>query len=647
MTILTSRTFLIGFFSLVLSLLLGQFITLNSPFFVSQAQENSTFQGIQLPLVDPQFRNQWTPQLEAEFQQKAKTVVQYYAKLDNYGNLHQENEKGSYPKAMFDFLAGHREQALQFLQADDPQQAEHAHTNGIDYYFCFTLKGQVRKYFLLKDFLEPNYRQKMYEGAKKWTEKDPLMRPHPLYGFGDESGRDWSIRRRGRWVDGRNTDNLRAMRETSVYLMAEETGNEETRQIYKNKIRRYVGALYNIGMGEWDSPVYHAHTFAPYLNLYDFAQDPDVKSLAKAALDWLSTAAAIKYNQGGWGGPSKRDYGGSHRVFSADASRAFWLYFGDTVIPNPKPERDTLYFMTSTYRPPLAVVALAKKQFPKPVELFATKPLYENWKSGKDQLPGYWETQFFGQTYQMGSVAGAFADKDVKPFALMAENPVRGVDYFGVNTVGDWIRPGKNSGDEIGQYENLLLWLRPTDQSNFYFQIPQTATLEKIQNIWFIQLEKTWLAIFPINLSNYQNKEPTNSKLAQAYQEERVFASQSQGNFYSGFALEVGEKASHGTYQNFKKIIQQKATLNLSAIEQGSVIFKSSQDKMLEFRYNPQNLLPILTRDGTLRNWHNQLAIYDSQTPDKSPVYLGWKEGKLTVKVNHLHFTNEVIGITE
>ena len=594
--------------------------------------------------------NSWTPKLEAEFQKRAAFTIEYFANPKNYGNNHGENEKRSYPQAMFDFLAGNREKAIAFLQAEDQQRKNHQHTEGIDYYFSFTLKGQIRKYFLFGEYLDPQYKQRMYEGAKKWTKNDPLSVPHPIYGYGDGSGRDWSIQRRGFWVDGRNTDNLRAMRETSVYLMAEETGNEETRLLYKEKIRRYVWALYNIGMGEWDSPVYHGHTFAPYLNLYDFAQDQEVKQMAKAALDWMSAAAAIKYYRGGWGGPVKRDYGGDNLVFGAAAARTFWLYFGDNIQSNSKPKIDSLHFITSTYRPPPAIVALAKKQFSKPVEILATKPLYENWKPGNDQQPGYWETTFIGETYQMGSIASTFADGDVAPFKLMAYNSKIGVDYFVANTGEGWVRQGKNHGDQIGQSQNLLIWLHSTEndansasrgkKTNFLFQLPNTAKREIEEDIWFFKLEKTWLAVLPINLNKYQIVDIPNQKKAQRYRQQTTLKATINSSKYSGFALVVGEANQYQNYENFKKVIQQEFQLDLSKIKTGQVSLKKNQVNKLSLTFNQDNLLPFLKKNNTPYLWQNNFAIYNSLQEEKSPIYLGWKEGNLKIKVNNLKFEN-------
>ncbi|MGB5596446.1 MAG: hypothetical protein WBM62_20755, partial [Crocosphaera sp.] len=156
-----------------------------SPSYLSTAQSPNDFSQlsvITLPKIDPKFRNQWTPQLEKEFQQRAAEIINFYADRESYGNGYGENEKRSYPRAMFDFLAGNKDKAIAFLQKEDPQAKKHQHTDGIDYYYCFTLKGQIRKYFLYGKFLDPAYKQRMFAGAKKWTQEDPLTRPHPVYG---------------------------------------------------------------------------------------------------------------------------------------------------------------------------------------------------------------------------------------------------------------------------------------------------------------------------------------------------------------------------------------------------------------------------------------------------------------------------------
>ncbi|MBE9127790.1 MULTISPECIES: hypothetical protein [unclassified Coleofasciculus] len=580
--------------------------------------------------VAQEYKNFWTSELEAGFWQRANEVIPYFAG-EGYGNTTGENEKRSYPYAMFDFLAGNREKALELLQSADAQASDNQHTNGIDYYYSFTLKGQIRKYFFFGKFLDPAYKKQMFEGAKKWTEKDPLNRPHPIYGNGDDSGDGWGPNVRGGWVDGRNTDNLRAMREVAVYLMAEETGNEETRRLYKQKLQRYVWALYNIGMGEWDSETYHGHTFAAYLNLYDFAKDPEVKKLGKAALDWLSAAAAVKYYRGGFGGPNKRDQGPSNVVYGADAARMFWLYFGDVTSPNPEPERDLIHAITSAYRPPLAVVALARKQFEKPVELLATKPIYENWKPGGEDRPAYWETTFFGHTYQMGSIAGEFGDGDVAPFKLMAYNSQRGVDYFVANTGGDRVRPGKNPGDQIGQYRNGLLWLRPASDNSFFFQLPKTAKAEIEEGIWFFELEKTWLAVHPINLSFYVNVDIPDEKFAKFYSQEQTLKAITPRSGYAGFALEVGEPQSHGSYEAFKEAVKAKSQLDLSDSSTGTVQFTGAMGNRLKLTHNSPNELPRLTRNGVEHDWFNHFELY-KPSDGKAPISLGWKTGTLRVE---------------
>ncbi|MGJ3253845.1 MAG: hypothetical protein ACFE0J_22335 [Elainellaceae cyanobacterium] len=589
-----------------------------------------------VPDIDPDLRNAWPPKLESGFWNRADEAINYYLQR-RYGSTAGENEKRSYPIAMFHALAGDRQSALDFLQSEDADADDNRHTEGIDYYYAFTLKGQMRKYFLFNDFLNPDYRERMRQGADAWTEEDPNDRPHPNYGDGD-GGNGWGPEARGGWVDGRNTDNLRAMRETSVYLMAEETNNEAVRQLYKEKIQRYVWALYHIGMGEWDSENYHDHTFTAYLNLYDFAQDPEVKRLAKASLDWLSAAAAVKYYRGGFGGPSKRDYGEANVVFGSATARLFWHYFDDAIAPNPEPQRDAVHVITSAYRPPQAVVALAHKEFDRPTELLSTKPIYENWRPGQSDKPAYWETTFFGHTYQMGSVVSSFADGDVGPFKLMADNSQRGVDYFVANTGRGFVKPGKHAGDQIGQYQNLLIWLRPADDRPFFFQIPQTATAEIEDGIWFFQFESTWLAVHPINLDAYAPVEIPDDDLAEHYAHEQTLKATTRGNSYAGFALEVGEAQSHGDYETFKQAVKSKSELDLGAIAQ-TVQLTSSTNSRLQITHNPDNELPTVMRNGIEYDWLEHFDLYRLAS-GTSPITLGWKQGRLRVEAGgHLFET--------
>jgi hypothetical protein len=321
-------------------------------------------------------------------------------------------------------------------------------------------------------------------------------------------------------------------------------------------------------------------------------------------------------------------------VFASASAKFFWQYFGDTIQPNPEPERDVIHAITSSYRPPLAVVELAHKHFDKPVELLNTKPIYENWKPGGEDQPAYWETNFLAQTYQMGSVVSTFPDGDVAPFKLMAENSQRGVDFFVANTGGNWVEIGKKSGDQIGQYRNLLLWLRPISSDDtdpaFFFQAPKTAEIEHESGIWFLRLDQTWLALRPIHLSDLDAVAIPDEETATAYQDEQTFKAMPQGNDYAGFALEVGEANSHGRYNQFKQAVIAQGKLDVAAIAQGTVQLTSSTGETLKLRHNSENELPIVTRNGETYDWLNQFELYRPVTGDV-PISLGWKQGKLKV----------------
>ena len=586
--------------------------------------------------------NSWPESWEQQYMLHAKRAIDVLGSGRLGGTTYGESEKDFYPRAMFHWLAGDRQAALKALQAEDAQaRSDHQHTLGIDYYWCFTLKGQIRKYFYFGEYLDPAYRQRMYDAAKIWTELEPLRRPHPVHGKGDPNKGVWGPENKGSWVDVRDTDNLRAMRDTSVYLMAEESGNETTRLLYKQKIMGYVRMLYHVGMREWDSSNYHSHTLSPYHNLYDFAKDPEVKILAKAALDWLYAAGALKYYRGGFGGPRLRDYAGATVVFGGNAIHPLELYFGEAPIPDPQPDRDDLYQITSSYRPPETVVLLAKKQFVRPVEVLSSKPPYKYWEPGVEYHPLFHETLFMATTYQMGTMVSPNAEKAWNPsvFNFMAFNAARGVDFFAANTTPLWEHSEKLAGDQVAQYRNLVIWLRPfSPEKSFYFQIPKSAKMEIVEGMYFVGLEKTWLALLPVGLSSLTEVIPKISAKESRYQDERFYQASCVGNSFSGFMLEAGEGCS---YEEFKKMVHDKKGFDASQCHNGKLSLTGIDRCCLQFVHNPTNDLPLIKRDGVSHDWSRHTPLYQSLHPN-GPINLGWQQGTLTIRAGGRIFEQTV-----
>ncbi|MCC5611533.1 hypothetical protein LC612_33535 [Nostoc sp. CHAB 5834] len=520
---------------------------------------------------------------------------------------------------MIDFLRGNRESAIAFLQADDADSSKNSHILGFDFYSGFTLKGQIRKYFGFGQFLNPSYKTRMRQAMRIFTKVDPLTHHFPTKRkFWENSQDDCDT-----WIDCRNTDNLRAMRETSAYLMAEETGNERTRQIYKERIADRVRSLYQIGQGEWDSEAYLGHGLTTYVNLYDFAKDEEVKAIAKAALDWFTITGALKYWRGGFGGPSKRDYSQGNCVWCSGASRALGLYFGDSPVNDNTQDSDLVHIISSSYRPPAAAVALAKKQFTKPLELLNSKPTYENWKPGGTDKPQFYETLYFGSSFQLGTLAQG-SGGDWNGFKLMAYNSHRGVDYFIAATGTDATKISTSSvgNNAVAQYQNLAIWLNDKPVP-FQFFLPKSAQVELQAGKIFVKLEKTWLAIAPINLQF----SAVNSNVKR-YPDDQILTAITTGQEKSGFTLEVGEAESYGSWEQFKRSILLNSKLKIS---DGTAEYISSKKKVKLHHQGRE--LPKVWRDGRYHDWRTHYDIYRSDTSNmnKVPIYQAWKGGKLEV----------------
>jgi hypothetical protein len=629
--------------------------------------------------VPAEFRNPWTTEMEAAMSQRAEPLIAAYKGKSNPLTT-GEGEKWGLPATILAYLAGDRDAALTAMQAEDNQAgSDHVHTRGIDLYWCFTLKGQMRKYFLFGDEFAPAYRQRFKEAGKLWTAEDPRpsfetillfddphkelhayaaqalekmtgekfgtdrekwrafwgtyaakgwkefeeyeriknIRPHPKYGVGTGPvGATWDPAVRGFWADARNTDNLRGMREVAVYLMAEEAGNERTRQIFKAKILRTAKQFLGVGMGEWDSEGYHGHSTAAYLNLYDFAKDPEVKLYAKAILDYLTTCGAVKYFHGSWGGPVKRDYG-NVAPWSTTAC-TMYPWFG--AAPKEKAEADLeqAFVLTSAYRPPPAVVAFAQKNFAQPVEMLNSHPAYEAWLPGADEAPEFHETMYYGKTFQLGTAVEG-NNGDMNGFKLLVANAEGTADYLvaGSSTKAN---PGNvciaSTGDRVAQYRHLALWLNAAKpDANFFLTVPKNATLEDKNGIKFIKCHKTFVALHPINLT-WTGTTTVKGKSGPGV---NCLTGKGGGGTLAGFAMEVGE----GDYDRFVA-----GTLTVAGTTAELIAKDGAKVKMTVTGKE----LPEVWRNGQKHDWTKHMAVYQTTTDGSAKISLGWKERKFHVE---------------
>ncbi len=441
--------------------------------------------------------------------------------------------------------------------------------------------------------------------------------PHPEYGTGTGPvGATWDPRVRGMRADARNTDNLRAMREISVYLMAEETGNEKVRRLYRDKIQRFVVNLYRLHHGEWDSENYLHHTIAPFHNLYDFAKDEHVVGLAKAALDYLYPSAAIKYYRGHSVAPTKRTGGGLERYV--------WLFFGDRPEHEPNPYTDLIHVITSAYRPPLAVVNVGRNNFNRPAEMINTKPTYSYWLPGGAEAPETWETVFYGKTYYLGTAISMAPQGDLRPWDMLMDTNDGWARQFRANSGNNF--NGLRRGDQIGQYRNLVIWLRKDSNARFAFELPGEASATIEDGIWFVEHDKTYLAIRPINIDK-QAIAPVGKADKGAVR----FNAGQKGGSYAGFALEAGDASDYRNFSAFKNRIKNNSSLDVSALDDGRVVLSGNTGATLGFAYNQERDIPRIERNGEFYDWSGNFDVFKPMD-ENAPVAMEW-HGK-TLEVN-------------
>ncbi len=285
------------------------------------------------------------------------------------------------------------------------------------------------------------------------------------------------------------TENHVNMSRTSGYLLAQHALDfpdefpeaKEKMALMKRWMKEWAGNIYKYGSGEWHSSIYQAYNFIGWLNVYDFADDPEVKRIARAVLDYYATELAIHYSYQLPGGSEMRGKG--YELNGRSATTYFnWLWFSPDSTPvgglGGSQLIQVIHGATSTYRPNKQIVDLAiNKKLP--AYYRGSNPSYNF------EHPAYIKKYFYaGKGYTLGSSVNNYGGFFASTFQYVPwKIIIRNKEGFPFVVAGNghyyktWKAKGRDPYTQHVQHENILMQITrmPANVEEYTKQINDSA----------------------------------------------------------------------------------------------------------------------------------------------------------------------------
>jgi hypothetical protein len=157
--------------------------------------------------------------------------------------------------------------------------------------------------------------------------------------------------------------------------------------------------------------------------------------------------------------------------------------------------------------------------------------------------------------------------------------------------------------------------------------------------------DKTYVALRPIGLQLPQAIASAKTPRSNQYHQDWIWqAAPNPKSPYIGFALEVVDGQHYPSSPAFQTAIQTKQTLDLSQWNTGRISLKGINHHTLSMTYHKVSQLPTIVRDGKLRDWAKEWAVYGSPSAATTnlPVRQAWKSGRLQIQSNQQIFQQTV-----
>ena len=504
---------------------------------------------------------------------------------------------------------------------------------------------------------------------------------------------------------GEGTENHINMNKTSGYLYAQKSlGNpgfpNASSKIAELKtwLKWYSKNLYSKGNSEWNSSSYESYNLVGWLNLFDFAEDPEVRKIARAVLDYFACEIALHSSQGLTGGAESR---GNITSWGSGEDYISWIWFGNqgrlmgTNFWINSEYSQAVHAAVSTYRPPNLLIKIARKEISVPALFQTSRPDY-------NQNTASFVKQYFyvDKGFTIGSAmipVNGFSGGNsqfcnwklvgkIKPSANQNPQVVTGGSRFYGATDGK----GKTPWDQYVQHENVLiqfnkissvaneiinkdtlLFTNPVTgwkakwQSDFYQRFPndiarrnpvgfQKGSISK--NISYLTFPKNSPRgnaiatqfksnIFFIELdstflairsiSSIQPSSPASDGTLRYCVEDNAL----QGAL-CGLITEAGNWIDYSSFSAFQDSVVKKTSLDKSLISNNKIIYKNLKGRVLEAIFTENGP----TSSEPLYDWGfgaTSQQLFQSTPPFLQP---NWQDGIGRGRIPELYVDGQDVG---
>lgn len=412
-------------------------------------------------------------------------------------------------------------------------------------------------------------------------------------------------------------------------------------------LRSELNKFLTIGQGEFHSSTYYGYAIGGLLNLYDFAQTPELRELAKIGLDWYAANMAVRLSWGTAGGAESRGFDrGTWN--GSELSAVAWMWWGNDLKPvekmDDKKARVALFAALSDYRPPQELTALAKKEVPLPFELKASHPGYYSYHADNQ----FWEIFYITDDYSLGTLLVPHRSYQVQgtinaqyaTYKLVIRDR-QGANNAVISLGGTYHSPmadGSSPGDQFLQKKGAVIYQLRLNEEDIAAGVPAVSHLvlpsrygepQQYKNWYIWQVEQTWLAARP-----WGDKIEWRSPVSEKNSDYQVLAA--NGN-QTAWITDVVSTTDYPDLDALKKALDRTEVNDTEWQSQGKLTYKTLAGDRLSLTYVPDSGVGLGRINGEevrLQNWPVFSSPYLNQDLYSGLLELDYPGGQWRLDMN-------------